>query len=84
VRIRLRTHVRPIKAGVEARVPDIGLAAHGEDESEALTRLQKVAVTWCLGLRRSDRLERALTRRNIPWEGGGHDQIEVDLAVSSL
>jgi hypothetical protein len=83
MRIYLRTDVRPIKAGVEARVPELRLTTHGEDRQEALQRLEKAILTWCFTLQRTDHLERALRRQGVRWEPVDNVGIEISLDTTA-
>lgn len=81
--LELRTNVRNIKSGVEARAETLGLTTHGKDESEALANLHKVALTWCFSLLRINGLDNALATRGIVPRDGGHEGIKIDLFVDS-
>lgn len=83
MRLQLRTFVRTMKAGTEARAPELRLVSHGEDESEAIARLHNVVLTWCSCLQRVGELERALARHGVLWEPVGHNRIEIELQIES-
>jgi len=80
--IRPVVEVGPIRNGVAARVPSIGLAGHGRDSARAVAALERGVLAWCHGLAATGALQESLERRGIEWHAEG-DGILVDPQVVS-
>jgi len=81
VTIHPTVHIEPIKAGMAARTPEIGLAGHGRDEGRALASLTSVVAIWARSLAQQGLLEGTLARLGVRWEGDG-GVIRVEPAVT--
>ena len=68
MKLKLIAETRSVKGGIEARSPDLRLAAHGIDEDDALFSLKRGILAWCAGLQSIGRLEEALKRNKISYE----------------
>jgi len=56
------------RGGIEARVPELYLTAHGLDKEEALQSLKRGIVAWCEGLQSAGKLEKALKHKKIDYD----------------
>lgn len=69
--IELAYVCKPIKGGIQAQAPKVGLTGHGESEETAVSSLLRAIQAWCSGLELVNGLENALDRRGIPWSAHG-------------
>jgi len=73
MQIYVRSTLAKIKGGVEARCPELRIAGHGRDSSQALESLRTGVTAWCEGLRRAGGLESALSRRGLRHDEEGEE-----------
>jgi hypothetical protein len=81
--VQPRVEIRPIRNGIAARAPALGLAGHGSTETRALDALDRGVRAWCSGLSRDGSLQEALTRRGVEWRSDGTDLV-LDFAIQPV
>jgi hypothetical protein len=80
MKLNIMAEVNDIRNGIEARAPDLRLAAYGMNQEDALQSLKRGIIAWCEGLQSLDKLEKALKGKRLHWEVDGKE-IEVELHV---
>ncbi len=73
----------PIRAGIEARSPELRICGHGESRVTAVESLRQGVQAWSLGLKLAGEgeLERALRARGLTWEADGET---IDIEIEEL
>lgn len=82
MRLILGAELSPIKAGLQARCPSVGLAGHGRDAREAIDSLQRGILAWCRGLEAVSLLDSVLADRGLQAEESRGESIMVDITVA--
>ena len=74
MKVMVGAECSPIKAGVEARSPELRLCGHGPSKTEALDSLKRGVRSWCNGLQIADPLllEHALNDAGLVWSQDGY------------
>lgn len=70
----------PIRAGIEARSPELRVCGHGSTKASALDSLRVSVRAWAVGLELADPrlLSEALNASGVTWSPDG-DSIEIEI-----
>ncbi len=77
MRLRVPVELGYVKNGVRAWARDVGLAAHGRTEDEAIAAIRAGLGAWGQALKRAGRLDEAVRESGVMAEEDGAEDVEV-------